>query len=383
MPAYIPEYLKSKNRKVVFDLFAKYKTLSRAEIVQKTEMSFPTVSKAVDFLISRDIVREAEGEPEESNGPGRKRHRLEFNSSAYCALAVNFEGKFAEIGLVDLSGNVLFFETLEFEDFTNRELQKELGIYLEEIIQSSPNPVLGLGMGLPFNVNPDTKEIISFSKKGVFESTSFKEMFAPMLEQISVDFFIENDVNMACLGVMASQYSMEKEKSLCYLSLGTGFGSGVMIQGKLWRGNDFRAGEIGHTLFQTLDFSKPLREQVIFLEDTINISAIDEKFKIHLLEMEDIPEGLKREIIEFILPGLVTSVYNFVTLFDIEEYVLSGYVFVCLGQALIDRMNECLKDLWAVRKRKLHLCAPESPYVALIGAAQMVFEETILKELKD
>lgn len=376
MPAYIPEYLKSKNRKVVFDLFVKYKTLSRAEIVEKTEMSFPTVSKAVEFLISKDIVREVEGEPEESSGPGRKRHRLEFNSSAYCALSVNFEGKYAEIGLVDLSGNILFFETMELDVFTNEDSQRELGIYLEKIIQSSSTPILGVGFGLPIDVDPYTKKIITFSKKYAFKSIAFEEAFASMLEQISVDVFIENDVNMACLGEMSSQSNIEKDRSLCYLSLGTGFGSGVMIQGKLWRGCGYRAGEIGHTLAGTLDFSKPLNEQIIFLEDTINISAIDKKFGIHLMEMPEVKDDLKKQIIEYILPALVTSVYNFVTLFDIEEYVLAGYIPRYLGQELIDRMTESFEELWTGGKRKIRISAPDSPYVALIGAAQMVFERS-------
>lgn len=377
MPAYIPEYLKSKNRKVVFDLFLRHKTLSRAEIVEKTEMSFPTVSKAVDFLISEDIVREVAGETEESNGPGRKRHLLEFNSSAYCALSVNCEGKYAEIGLVDLSGNILHFETKEVDIFADKEAQRELGIYLEKIIQTSPSPVLGIGLGLPIDVDPDTKEILSFSKKYKFKSRSFEGIFASMLEQISVEVFIENDVNMACLGEMARQSNKIKDRSLCYLSLGTGFGSGVMIQGKLWRGCGYRAGEIGHTLTETLDMSKPLNEQMVFLEDTINIAAIDKKFGIHIMDRPEISDDLKREIIEYILPGLVTSVYNFVTLFDIEEYVISGYIPNYLGQELINRMSECFDELWPEGKRLIHISAPDSPYVALIGAAQMVFEKAV------
>lgn len=69
MPAYVPEYLKSKNRQTVFNMFVKNMTLSRAQIVQETEMSFPTVSKAVDFLISRDIVRESKETSLPAKGP--------------------------------------------------------------------------------------------------------------------------------------------------------------------------------------------------------------------------------------------------------------------------------------------------------------------------
>ena len=49
MTSYVPEYLKARNRKTVFDLFLHERELSRAEIVQRTKMSFPTASKAVDF----------------------------------------------------------------------------------------------------------------------------------------------------------------------------------------------------------------------------------------------------------------------------------------------------------------------------------------------
>ena len=38
MPAYVPEYLKSKNRQTVFNMFVKNMTLSRAQIVQETEI---------------------------------------------------------------------------------------------------------------------------------------------------------------------------------------------------------------------------------------------------------------------------------------------------------------------------------------------------------
>ena len=58
MTSYVPEYLKARNRKTVFDLFLHERELSRAEIVQRTKMSFPTASKAVDFLISRGIISE-------------------------------------------------------------------------------------------------------------------------------------------------------------------------------------------------------------------------------------------------------------------------------------------------------------------------------------
>ena len=107
MPAYVPEYLKSKNRQTVFNMFVKNMTLSRAQIVQETEMSFPTVSKAVDFLISRDIVRESKETSLPAKGPGRRRNQLVFNPAAFYALTLAFEGSSVEIGIADLAGGIL------------------------------------------------------------------------------------------------------------------------------------------------------------------------------------------------------------------------------------------------------------------------------------
>lgn len=75
MTSYVPEYLKARNRKTVFDLFLHERELSRAEIVQRTKMSFPTASKAVDFLISRGIISEI-GSEEPAGRPGRRRRNL-------------------------------------------------------------------------------------------------------------------------------------------------------------------------------------------------------------------------------------------------------------------------------------------------------------------
>ena len=160
MNAYVPEYLKSKNRKAVFDLFVERGQLSRAEIVQLTGMSFPTVSKAVDFLLSRGIIREGGAPNAPSPGPGRRRTVLRFNPAAYCALGLNLEGQLAEWGLVDLSGELLGYESCAFRDFTDPGAQRDLGARLARCVREAPCPVLGLGVGFPANIDPCTSEIV-------------------------------------------------------------------------------------------------------------------------------------------------------------------------------------------------------------------------------
>lgn len=377
MAPYVPEYLKSQNRKIVFDLFLKQQVLSRAEIVQQTEMSFPTVSKAVDFLLSRCIVEETSGNPK-SQGPGRKRKLLRFNSSAYCALCLNFEGQYLDMGLIDLSGHLLCQQTMAFGNFQDQQANRLLAARMQEMLRQAPSPVLGIGVGLPANVDPATNSVISFDNAGVATPIAFHELFLGMADQFDLPLFVENDVNLACQGEVFCRGSGETLRDLCYLTLGTGFGAGIMLDGKLWRGADNRAGEIGHMLFQPPGGGPPCA-----LEDMIGLQAIDRRFGLHLLDTPDLTAAQKEEIISDIMPPLAAGVYNVVYLFDLNHFILAGYLSQLLGRPLLDRLQQTVNRMLADNHRSIQVTSPRSCYNSLIGGASLVFEQTILNELMD
>lgn len=377
MAPYVPEYLKSQNRKLIFDLFLTRQVLSRAEIVQQTEMSFPTVSKAVDFLLSRSIIRETDGSTE-SRGPGRKRKLLRFNSSAYCALCLNFEGQYLDMGLVDLSGRLLCQQTMAFGTFQNTEVNSLLAAQMRRMLGKAPSPVLGIGIGLPANVDPLTGSIISFESAGVACPVDFRDLFCGMAEQMNLPLFVENDVNLACRGEAFCQGGTEGMRDLCYLTLGTGFGAGLMLGGQLWRGAGNRSGEIGHTLIQMQNGGKPRS-----LEETIGLQAVDRRFGLHLLEDPTLTDAQKNDIIEFLAGPMAFGLYNVVCLFDLEQFILAGYLPQLLGQPLLDRLQAAINEMLAGTRRKVRLSAPTSRFNALIGGAGLVFDQTILNELTD
>ncbi|MGZ5437633.1 MAG: ROK family protein [Pyrinomonadaceae bacterium] len=65
-------------------------------------------------------------------------------------------------------------------------------------------------------------------------------------EQLHQPILIENDANAAALGEMWQGAARGHHTIVC-LTLGTGVGSGIILNGDLWRGVDGTAGEIGHT----------------------------------------------------------------------------------------------------------------------------------------
>lgn len=380
MISYVPEYLKLKNRKMVFDLFVKHKTLSRVDVVKLTEMSFPTVCKAVDFMISRNIILEC-GEKIDEGRSGRKRQLLKLNSEAYCALALNFEGKYVDIALVDLAGNLLSFEKKDFSDFTDTKAQHELGIHLSKILETSTIPVLGIGIGLPGRINSDTLEILGLHDVNIDSKIPFKEFFSSMVKSLHGNIFIDNDANMACRGEIFSRNEQMSHQHLCFITLGTGFGASIMINGHIWQGSRYSAGEIGQQLTQFIDPNKPMDEQIVLLENRVNIQSINQKFNLDLLAKPELNDDIRKDIIEFLLPPLITTIFNMVCLLDIEQYVLSGFVNQLLGPMLCERLSQEVNRLLDRMGRSVQIKTAASPHVALIGSAYLVFEKTILDEL--
>ena len=379
MTSYVPEYLKAKNRKTVFDLFRQERELSRAEIVQRTKMSFPTASKAVDFLISRGIVSEI-GSEEPAGRPGRRRRNLQFNPSAYTALALNFEGRVLEVGLVDLSGQLLQYEQYPFDCFHQTEDYAKLTPLLQAVVEKSPCHVLGVGIGMPADIDSHAETVVLYYDRQ--ESVvPLQRLFGPLLQALQMPSFYGNDVNLACMGEATVRGGTRETMNLCYLTLGTGFGAGIMNNGTIWLGGHGRAGEIGNTHLGAFDLKKPLPAQIEPLETYINLQALERAFGVNLLDTPTLSPALESQMVEFLLPVLVTAIYNFSFLFDMDQFVLAGAVPRRLP-GLVARTEQEVNRLLSHRKRSVAITRPSSPHCTLIGAASAVFESTILSELQ-
>ncbi|MEW6652761.1 MAG: ROK family protein [Bacteroidota bacterium] len=103
--------------------------------------------------------------------------------------------------------------------------------------------IKALCMGVPGTVNPYTGIIAAAPNLGLVEF-NIKESLA---SQLSIPVLIENDVNLAGLGI--KKYELKDEvKNMIVVFVGTGIGGALFFDGKIYRGSTFYAGEIGHML---------------------------------------------------------------------------------------------------------------------------------------
>ena len=100
-----------------------------------------------------------------------------------------------------------------------------------------------IGIGAPGSINPFTG-VIAVSNNLDFENVHMGEM---LKERLGRDVFLENDANAAAYGEFLAGAG-KGTKDMVAITLGTGVGGGIIIDGKLFAGSNLAGGELGHTV---------------------------------------------------------------------------------------------------------------------------------------
>ncbi len=104
--------------------------------------------------------------------------------------------------------------------------------------------VCGVGMGVPGR-HKSREGIVLWSPN--FKDWGGLQLLQPLREALGLPVFMGNDVNVAALGEF--RFGAGKDvSSMVMMTLGTGIGGGIILDGKLWKGANEGAGEIGHQI---------------------------------------------------------------------------------------------------------------------------------------
>ncbi len=161
-------------------------------------------------------------------------------------VGIDIGGTNTVFGIVDARGSILASGSIktqkyaEINDYVN-DLSNELSRLLEQ--ENVKDQIEGIGIGAP-NANYFTGNIEhapNLPWKGIVP-------LAQMLkEKIGIPVAITNDANAAAIGEM-TYGAARGMKDFIMITLGTGVGSGIVINGQLVYGHDGFAGELGHVI---------------------------------------------------------------------------------------------------------------------------------------
>ncbi len=163
-------------------------------------------------------------------------------------IGIDVGGTNTVVGIVDKRGQIIKSGSIktnkyaEVEDYLN-----ELGDLIEELIANTAtkDQIKGIGAGTP-NGNYFTGSIEyapNLRWKGVIP-------FAQLLEEkVGIPVALTNDANAAAIGEM-TYGAARGMKDFIVITLGTGVGSGIVVNGQLVYGHDGFAGELGHVIMR-------------------------------------------------------------------------------------------------------------------------------------
>jgi glucokinase len=244
-------------------------------------------------------------------------------------LGIDIGGTFTKIGLVDRGGSIHFEDEISTRGYAT----------IEEFIQALHSHVmqslgqieasflmLGIGVGAPNgNFYAGTIENApNLAWKGKIEFVKLME------NQFHLPILVTNDANAAALGEMLFGDAGDL-KNFVMITLGTGLGSGLVVNGDIIYGHDGFAGELGHVLVYDNGRQCGCGKKGC-LEAYVSATGI--KRTVYELMAEEMVESAIRKIpFSKLKPKMITSLAESGDPIAIKAFERTGYL---LGRALAD-----------------------------------------------
>ncbi|WP_026411007.1 ROK family transcriptional regulator [Actinomadura oligospora] len=238
--------------------------LTRAELIERTGLSRSSVSGAVGELLSAGLVAEHTIQPApDGRRPGRPVAGLSLTRAAGLVAAVEFGRDHMSVAVADMALRVLTERTVSIDaaggkdvaggrdgtdgrdaaggrDAVLRAAEAQILSALTEVPE--PQALLAVGMGLPAPILAADGSVVSGP---VLHGWAGSRPAAELGDRLGLPVAIDNDANLGALAE-ARLGAGRGARDMLYLTISSGVGAGLVLDGRVHRGRHGVAGEIGH-----------------------------------------------------------------------------------------------------------------------------------------
>jgi glucokinase-like ROK family protein len=236
-------YIRERNLSLVLKLIHTQSPISRSQIALTIGLNKSTVSSLVDELLKYRLIHET---GINSFGAGRPSTSLEINPRAGLIIGVELGVDFVSVAVTDFLGKIVWQSREDAipTDGQDKMLDQTLRIVKEamRVTKSRHTRFLGLGLATPGTVDID-EGVLIFAPNLQWRNVPFKKIFSDFTK---LNVFIENDANAAAIAEHLFGTAREI-RDFIFIFAGVGIGSGLFLNGHLYRGKNGFAGEIGHS----------------------------------------------------------------------------------------------------------------------------------------
>ena len=311
-------------------------------------------------------------------------------------VGIDVGGQTSKIGVVDARGTVLAQTVIRTDTHDTVEPYiAELAAAVKRVIAEADveGKVRGIGVGAP-NGNYYTGTIenapnLAWGRQRV----EFSKLLSEAMEGLPVA--LTNDANAAAVGEM-TYGAARGMKNFIMITLGTGVGSGIVINGEVVYGHDGFAGELGHTIAvrgngrtcgcgrsgcleaycSAMGVARTAREWLELSDEPSLLRGLDTIASKDVYDAAKEGDKLALKVFEFTGKILGRSLADFIAFSAPEAIVLFGGLARAkefLTEPILESMNANVLNLWKNKVQLVYSQLKESD-AAILGASALAWE---------
>jgi glucokinase-like ROK family protein len=244
------QLVRQVNRTAVLQLVREHGPLSRVALARLARLTTATAFSIVQELLELGLVRQS---GVGASVGGRKPMLFEFNPGAFVALGVDLRSDRLIAVAADLAAhplaNIVHPYQGKIDGLQAAHLIAEAARSVMSRSEVTAAKTVGLGVSVPALIDAEGSLVVRAVNLG-WEDVPLRSL---LQEQLDVPVHVID--RSAALALAETHWGAGRAvRNLVCINVGTGVGSGIVVDGHLYRGVDGAAGEIGHT---TVDHDGP------------------------------------------------------------------------------------------------------------------------------
>lgn len=342
------QIIRETNQYMILELIQKNKSVTRAFLSSKLNLSAPSVSSNIEKLMHKEVLVEKGTDKSGVEKLGRKGILIELNKNFVYMLSVDLSSTQLKIAISNIYEEIIGYEELDIiEDEHASSIYQKIICSINDALKKYQINKETLGIiivGTPGVINEDTGEMKYIPQFVGWEEINIKER----LEEIyKVKVLVRNDINLITIG--EAKYGIGKDvNNFLHINVELGVGAGLILNRKLYSGSHFASGEVGYMVTGIQELGKV--KQQGSLESLIAIPQIKkniaralgkkkEEITIEIINQfyKENNEAVLSEIGR-IAQILAATIINISALLDLELIVLGGTI-TRLDVELIERIQ--------------------------------------------
>ncbi|HEX2962417.1 MAG TPA: ROK family transcriptional regulator [Ignavibacteriales bacterium] len=379
IPSFHARVVKDINEQLVLRLIREHDTISSTELAAITEMRPSTVFNILKVLSARSLVS-FYGKGNSTGKGGKKPFIWTLNRDAAYVIGLDIEVDEMTWVVLDFTGSLIAKKTVRLKTGTNvDELTDIITKMVDVIIQENNldrDKILGLGIAFA--------GVVDYKNGIVVMSSVIPEMNFPLLEKLSVlpfPILIENNANAAAVSLkwngndkLMKNYMMvlvEIDKNV------SGLGIGIVIEGELYHGSSFCAGELYPHLPSLKEILTSMRSRFVDSPALAEYASSIESLDMEVLLCAALNgDEIAKQVFSIIGNIVGQTISPAVALLNPDTLVITGNVSE-VEDVVIEEMRKAIEmNVLSLTSNALNIMADKyHQYSVAVGAAALILED--------